>query len=169
MRCSACLVLAVAALPVAGAARGPAHASAVTAGTNYQETSTRKSTSVPAAATCESVTTCFVIFNIIPAGKQLLVTDVQCSVRIVGLNADRLHQVRVITFAATGGATDRSSFLSPVRTATLASNNIAYTVNGTTRHPYKSGERPVIQFSTDDVGLIAPACTIMGKVGNPPE
>src|SRR5688500_16806583 len=92
----------------------PAHATAVTVGSHYVEASTRKSVSVPSSATCNGTFFCYILFNVIPSGKQLLVTQVDCEVNVTGASSDNLFMVRLMNIPPNNGtASDRRAHFVP--------------------------------------------------------
>jgi hypothetical protein len=148
-----------------------AHASAITIGTIYNESSARLGTAVPGANGCANTAHCFVSFNLVPAGKHLLITDVTCK-----FVAQKAAGAPMISGASIGSASkdnqsgDRFQQVSTTLKYNSSPTTGYYIASDKTRLLVKTGERPVIilQGASADLGYDG-ACFIAGKVGNPPE
>jgi hypothetical protein len=148
----------------------PAQSSAVTVGTNYHETSSRYGTQVPGTAGCNNTNTCYISFNLVPAGKQLLITDISCEAFINAGSAAAVLRTQVMTYLGNNQMTDRYTFLKSTIVYEDNSSSRTFQVKDTARHLVRAGERPVVVlrslfFATQMMGL----CSIAGKIGNPPE
>jgi hypothetical protein len=105
------------------------------------------------------------MFNVIPAGKQLLITDVSCS---VGVSSSGQPINLAIASLMTMG-TDRMTHIPSIRTNTIGAGEAGdYTVSGAVKHIFKSGERPLVRLVPSTTGGFGGHCTIAGKIGNPP-
>jgi hypothetical protein len=77
------------ALAVLSVAAG--HASSLSIGQNYQESSNKTSSAPPVAGACNALTYCYIEFTPVPAGKQLVVTQVSCALSVSAGNVTEMY------------------------------------------------------------------------------
>jgi len=125
-------------------------------GTNYQQTSTTTSENAINEGNCSGGNTCFVLFQVPPGQKSLIVQHVSCRLGVSpGTNL-------LYGWLQTRNGQDfplrRTSFV-PVPTA-----DIWWVVNSPVMHLVKAGERPVVLFVNSAGANWSAECTISGKL-----
>jgi hypothetical protein len=150
------------------AATTESYATALTIGTYYEETSVRESASVPTAGQC-TTNFCYLLFNAVPSGKQLVVTDLSCRISVDDAVGAKMVDFGLGTWAGSAKV-DRMHFFRPV-SHLLNGGSRYFTVSERTTKLYRAGERPVLQMISDELSAghtWNPFCTISGRIGNPP-
>jgi hypothetical protein len=161
------LLALIAGVTLPGAA---ALATAVTVGDYYQEGSTRRGINPPSInPSCNNTLLCYAIFNIVPSGKQLLITDVSCELTLTGGGAEQLFRAKLVTMLANGEVSDRGHHLISAWTVLVQAGQPTYHLVANTRQLVKAGERPIIYFHAGGLASFFPDCSITGRVGNPPK
>jgi hypothetical protein len=153
--CLAGLALVVLSASLANAIYGPR----TTIGNNYQQTSSTTSPDGTNAGNCNGVATCYVLFQVTPAQKPLIVQHVSCraSISAGGLLYGYLRSRNGQTVPL------RRTHLLPVNTT-----GTWWVVNSPVMHLLESGERPVVFFqnsATANWGNMD--CNISGQLKQP--
>jgi hypothetical protein len=124
-------------------------------GANYQQTSSTTSPNGSTAGSCNT-NVCYVLFQVPPAQKSLIVQHVSCRVRLVSGG-----EIREVILRTRKGQDfpRRSTFLVPVPTS-----GDYRVVNSPVMHLVESGERPqlFIHNSQDTIWVVD--CSISGKL-----
>jgi hypothetical protein len=124
-------------------------------GNNYQQTSTTRSLNASTEGNCNGSGSCYVLFQVPPAQKPLIVQHVACNVQVTAgdLRFGRLQTRKGSTFPL------RSTHFVPVNTT----GNV-WVVNSPVMHLVESGERPLIVLSNSAAADWTAECTISGKL-----
>lgn len=112
-----------------------------------------------APAACTGTSLCFFIFNRVPAGQQLVITQVSCE----------LFSTPGVLYAAALATERNGSF--PFRTHWLVVNRAAtswFNLNQNVLKLFDVGERPVLRVSASASSTISGACTIAGLIRTAP-
>jgi hypothetical protein len=151
--CLAASALVILSVSLAEAAYGPR----TKIGNNYQQTSTTKSSDGSTEGSCNGGNTCYVLFQLPPAQKPLIVQTVSCRVLVNAGGLDyawlRSRKASVIPL--------RRTYLAPVKTT----NGNHWIVSSPVMHLIESGERPVV-FIANSAGATwsIVECTISGQL-----
>jgi hypothetical protein len=155
----ACLVgsaLVILSASLAQAEYGPR----TTIGANYQQTSTTTSINGIAEGSCNGNSVCFILFQVTPAQKPLIVQHVSCTALVSagGLTSASLRTRMGQTFPI-----KRTALLPVNLTSTISA------VNSPVMHLFESGERAVVILGNN--GVIANwsfvECNISGQLKQP--
>jgi hypothetical protein len=127
----------------------------------YQQTTTTISAFPPTESPCTNVSACFVVFSRIPNSKQLIVTNVSCS---LSTSSGDLAFTRLIPQRPDGSILFHFQFLE----ATRAVGDV-FTFNNTVVALFDARERPLIQVAPSANATISSvACTIAGQLIDKP-
>ena len=152
---TACAMVALSAA-AALAAIGPL----VTIGGFFQQSSNTTSVSPPTAGDCNPSSLCYFVFGKAPAGKQLLVTHVSCT---VFLSTGELHSAILRIQRGNGSYVDSVQYLVPVKTA-----DTRYTISGSTLALYDQNQRPILEVQGTANAQIFGTCAVSGQIIDAP-
>ena len=124
-------------------------------GNNYQQTSSTTSPNGSTEGSCNT-NICYVLFQVPPAQKSLIVQHVSCRVRLVSGG-----EIREIILRSRKGQTFplRSTFVVPVPTS-----GDYRVVNSPVMHLVESGERPQLFFHNSQTTIWVLDCSISGRL-----
>lgn len=152
-------------LALAALIASPGQASSLTIGQNYQESSNVTSSAPPTPGACNGKTYCYIEFNKVPAGKQLIVTQVSCS---LNPSAGVPMQMYLAPRRPNNAAVERFQFLIPsTMPSTTPGTNV--TVNTNAYQLFDQRERPEIYLEVSAAANTVGFCTISGQMLNIPE
>jgi hypothetical protein len=142
----------------------PGQASSLTVGQNYQESSNKTSTTPPAGTACNATTFCYIEFAKVPLGRQLVVTQVSCSLSVSN-NSAEVVQMTLSPRRPGGAAVERFQMLIP---STLPSNLPGYNLvlNSNAYQLFDAGDRPEIFVSFKAGASVTGFCSISGQIVN---
>ena len=148
-------------LALATLSAAPGHTSSLSVGQNYQESSNKTSTSPPNATGC-SLTYCYIVFNKVPTGKQLIVTQVSCSLNVSDATADAT-QMFMEPQRPNGNWNERFQILIP---STMPSNLPGYNLvlNSAAYMLFTSNDRPEIYVGLKSAAQVVGFCSIAGQM-----
>lgn len=138
-----------------------ARSTALQAGTYFQESSNTTSNAPPTAGACNGQIFCYIEFTKIPAGKQLAVSHVSCSLSV---SATTAKPVSMYLGTRKGiNAVERFQMLEP---GSMPSNQPGYNlvVNSTTLQLYTENDRPEIYVGYTNAASTTGFCTIAGTL-----
>jgi hypothetical protein len=151
---------AIAGLTLAALTAMPSQASSLSIGQNYQESSNVTSSAPPTPGACNGITYCYIEFNKVPAGKQLIVTQVSCS---LNPSAGVPMQMFLAPRRPNNSAVERFQFLIPsTMPSTTPGTNV--TVNTNTYQLFDQKDRPEIYLEVSAAASTVGFCTISGQM-----
>jgi len=129
---------------------------------NFQESSNKTSTAPPTATACNSTVFCYIEFAKVPAGKQLIVTQVSCALSVSNGNAQAVSMT-LSPRRPNGNAVERFQMLIP---STMPSNQPGYNLvlNSNAYQLFGSGDRPEIHVLLNAAANIIGFCSISGQL-----
>ena len=147
--CLAGFALVILSASLAGAVFGPR----TKIGDNYQQTSTTTSTNGTTEGSCNNIGFCYVLFQVTPAQKPLIIQHVSCRVSVSagGLTWGHLRSRKGQSSPL------KHTFLLPVNTT----GNF-WAVNSPVMHLLETGERPVVLVSNSAGANWSLQCNISG-------
>jgi hypothetical protein len=124
-------------------------------GTNYQQTSTTKSTDGINEGNCNSLAHCYILFQRPPEQKNLIVQHVSCQVNVTagGIESGLLIARKGQTFPL------KRTLLAPIRTT-----GTFWAANSPVMHLVGSNEAPVVVFYGSAFATWLPTCNISGQL-----
>jgi len=152
----------VAAVALLAVTASGAHAavSQITLGTHYQATSNTTSSNPPNAGACNSQSYCYWVFPRVPTGKQLVVTQVSCSISVSAAEPTHMYLGARLN---NGTAVERFSFLLPSIFPSNQPGSIL-AVNETVYQLYASGQRPEVYMQLTGFASSTGSCSISGQM-----
>jgi hypothetical protein len=126
----------------------------------YQQSTSTRSTSPPADTGCANTTGCDFVFSRVPSGKQLVVSNVSCS---VASSAGFISLMQLVAQRPNGEILARAQNLQPVKT-----EGVQYFLNNTTLAAFDSRERPLVRIHVSTFTNISGLCTIAGQLSDAP-
>jgi hypothetical protein len=140
----------------------PGHAVSLTVGDHYQESSNVTSTSPPSGSACNNTIFCFIIFNKVLTGKQLIITQVSCALS-VSTSAAQAVSMYLGPRRPTGTAVERFQILIP---STMPSNQPGYNLvlNSNAYQLFTTSDRPEIYIGLNASANILGFCSISGQM-----
>jgi hypothetical protein len=153
LACLAGFALVILSALVAEAVYGPR----TTIGANYQQTSTTQSTDGINAGSCIGVPNCYLLLQVAPQQKSLIVQHVSC---VVTVSAGEVFFGRLQT---------RKGQTFPLRhTHLVSTTGLGWLVNSPVKHLVESGERPLILFANNSAASNwSIECSISGTLQQP--
>lgn len=139
----------------------PAQSASLQIGSSFQESSNKTASAPPVAGACNGISFCYILFTKVPAGKQLAVTQVSCSLSVSSGTAEAVGMYLGVRRNA--GAVERFTMLVP---GTMPSNQPGYTLvlNSGALQLYEAGDRPEIFVGFKASASTTGFCTIAGQM-----
>lgn len=138
----------------------PVQSASLQTGVFYQESANKTSSTPPFASACNGVF-CYIVFNKVPAGKQLAVTHVSCGLSVSSATAE----VVSMNLGGRRGTTaiERFTTLLP---STQPSNQPGYNLvlNTEALQLYTANDRPEIFIGYNNAAATVGFCTIAGQM-----
>jgi hypothetical protein len=134
-------------------------------GVYLQTTDTKSSDIGNSSPGCGSAIVCYVLFQPVPAGQNLLIEHVSCFVQIPAGGQFKLAQLISKKNPSATMDTFRWTAIAPVLTASASDDT--YIVNSDVLYPLKAGEVAVMQLFKNVLGVWQANCTISGHLTTP--
>jgi hypothetical protein len=127
----------------------------------YQQSTTTCSISPPADTGCANTPGGGdFVFSRVPSGKQLIVSNVSCTVTV---SAGFLSLIQLVSQRPNGDIPGRAQNLQPAK-----SEGTQYFLNNTTLAAFDSRERPLVRLNASTFANISGLCSIAGQLTDAP-
>jgi hypothetical protein len=155
---------ALSALTVSAAWAAGSIGPAITAQGYYQQSSGLTSNDPPTPGDCMAAQTCYVVFDRVPAGHQLIVTQVSCLFVTSGGTTPRISTAILTVQRPNGTEPLRRQHLTPINEQQSLPTSTVAAVSVTTLQLFDARERPMVWMTSDTVTHLAGSCTIAGQL-----
>jgi len=132
----------------------------------YQQTTTTTSKNPPTPEQCTSTFFCYFVFDPIPAGKQVIVTQARCRVSM-GPGDQELFDIFLHAMRPGGTVPLRFQTLDVTRIKNESISSV-FIFGNTTIQLYDQRDRPLIGFGAKSNSNMSGYCTIAGQIIDAP-